>query len=51
MVPCNSFYIIYGTWRSKEVASGREVLQLSCGGQATKEGGIVMEGGGPSRHH
>ena len=29
MVPCHSFYIIYRTWRSKEVEGGREVLQPS----------------------
>ena len=29
VVPCHSFYIIYGTWRNEEVGDGCEVLQAS----------------------
>ena len=52
MRPCHSFYIIYGTWRSEEVEGGRgSSTVIICGGQATEEGEIVMEGADPSRHH
>ena len=29
IVPCNSFYIVYETWRREEVGGAKEVLQLS----------------------
>ena len=54
MVPCHSFSVIYGTWRSEEVGGGRwegGFTVIICGGQATKEGEIVMERVDPYRYH